>query len=584
MKRFILLFFVLSTFYFNTKAQCSTPGTAANLTLNAVDTAIGVYYDSTSSASKYLAIISTSSSLSTSPVNGTSYIVGNSFGNGKIAYYGSNYVFKIGALTSGTTYYIYIYSASTGCAGEPVYSSGVLTGSVTTFNGSSGIPSGYYSSADGLTCSSLKTALYNIIKPSVSNPVPDPTYREILESITMTDAKINDSHTKEILWDIYSDNPTGPEPYEYTFGSPYQDKGTGGTAEGQFYNREHTFPQAWFGGKVEPMYSDLFIVYPTDKKVNGLRANSAYGVVGTPTFTSLNGSKIGNNIFSPLFTGTVFEPIDSFKGDVARSNLYVATAYEDKIASWQSNANADDILNGTSYPSFDDWYIGLLYQWHLQDPVSQKEIDRNNEVYMLQGSRNPYIDHPEYVALVWQCTGVVPVTIMNFTATKLNGSVLLNWYATHEVDFKNFEIERSVDGIIFKKIKTVAGQNLANYSTIDGQLPDVNTVYYRIKMIDVSGKVTYGKTISVHVNNNLSNALVYPNPAANYLNIKLRQGLSQNSTMNITDVAGRTVSTQLLQSSQSNINVNVRSLSPGRYFINIKNNTQLIRQSFVITR
>lgn len=582
MKKLILLCLALLTFLHNSNAQCTTPNIAANLSLNAVDTAISVYYDSTSTATKYLAILSTASSLSISPANGTVYTVGSSLGNGKIAYYGSNYVFKIGGLSSNTNYYLYVYSAATGCTGEPVYSAGALTGSVKTFNGSSGIPSGYYNSANGLTCSDLKTALYNIIKPSPA--VPDPTYREILESITMTDSRLNDNATKQILWDIYSDNPTGPEPYEFTFGSPYQDKGSGGTAEGQFYNREHTFPQAWFGGKVEPMYSDLFIVYPTDKKVNGLRANSAYGIVGTPTYTSLNGSKLGNNIFSPLFTGTVFEPIDSFKGDVARSNLYVATAYEDKIASWQFNANADDILNGTSYPSFDNWYIGLLYQWHLLDPVSQKEIDRNNEVYMLQGSRNPYIDHPEYVALVWQCTGVVPVTIIDFKAIKLDQTVLLSWYATHEVDFKNFEIERSTDGISFEKIKTITGQNLANYSFADEQLPDANTIYYRIKMIDANGKISYGKIVTIRINDNFSNALIYPNPASDHLGIKLGQSLSQNSKLIITDIAGRTVSTQLLQSSQNNIHVNVQHLPSGRYFITIKNNTQLIHQSFVITR
>jgi endonuclease I len=581
MKKIVLAFLIVISFGKIVSAQCVTPGIAANLTLNAVDTAIGVYYDSTASSNAYLGIISTNPSLTENPVNGINYSIGNSIGGGKVIYNGSNYVFKVGGLTAGTTYYIYIYSEATGCTGQPVYSSFSLSGSVATFNGTSDIPSGYYDAANGLACATLKTALFNIIKPTLLNP--DPTYREILETITMTDDKISEDG-KLIVWDIYSDNPSGPEPYEYTFGSPYQDKGTGGNVEGQFYNREHTFPQAWFGGKVEPMYSDAFIVYPTDKKVNGIRANSPYGIVGTPTFTSLNGTKVGNNISSAAYTGTVFEPIDAYKGDVARSNLYVATAYEDQVVGWQKNANADDILDGTTYPAFDTWYINLLYQWHIQDPVSQKEIDRNNEVYMLQGTRNPYIDHPEYVALVWQCSGVVPVTLINFNATKYNESAVLTWYATREINFKGFEIERSIDGINFEKINFVAGQNLANYSFTDKQLPDAATVFYRIKMVDEDSKSSYSKIVTVKLNNNFSDVLVYPNPASSSLNIKLQQPLSQNSTLKITEVTGRNVLQQIVPAAQNNIKVDVHNLSAGSYFITIKNDAQLVHHSFVIIK
>ena len=46
-------------------------------------------------------------------------------------------------------------------------------------------------------------------------------------------------------------------------------------------------------------------------------------------------------------------------------------------------------------------------EWHINDPVSQKEIDRNNGIYGIQNNRNPFIDHPEYVAIVWE--GAMPV-------------------------------------------------------------------------------------------------------------------------------------------------------------------------------
>jgi hypothetical protein len=80
----------------------------------------------------------------------------------------------------------------------------------------------------------------------------------------------------------------------------------------------------------------------------------------------------------------------------------MATRYENLIASWQSNGSANEILNGTQFPCFDPWFLNLLFTWNVADPVSQKEIDRNNVIYKdFQHNRNPFIDHPEYASLIW---------------------------------------------------------------------------------------------------------------------------------------------------------------------------------------
>jgi endonuclease I len=166
------------------------------------------------------------------------------------------------------------------------------------------------------------------------------------------------------------------------------------------YNREHSVPQSWFK-EASPMVSDIFHIYPTDGKVNGMRSNYPFGVVTNPTYTSHNGSKRGPCTF-PGYTGVVFEPLDEYKGDFARSYYYMATRYENLIASWQSNGNADEILNGTSFPCFDPWFVNLLAAWNASDPVSQKEIDRNNIIFTsVQKNRNPFIDYPEYANLIW---------------------------------------------------------------------------------------------------------------------------------------------------------------------------------------
>jgi endonuclease I len=248
------------------------------------------------------------------------------------------------------------------------------------------IPSGYYTPATGLTGAQLKTALYNIIKDHTVK-----SYDYLWTAYQTTDKKANGK-----VWDMYSDVPGGTPPYEYTFGTNQCGNYSG---ENSCYNREHSFPKSWFND-ASPMVSDLFHIYPTDGYVNGRRSNYPYGTVSSPSWTSQNGCKLGP-CSAPGYTGTVFEPIDEYKGDFARTYFYMVTRYENLVVSWNSNAEAQPTLNGTTYPCFDTWILNVLLAWNAADPVSAKEISRNNAVYAIQVNRNPYIDHPEYVDAVW---------------------------------------------------------------------------------------------------------------------------------------------------------------------------------------
>ncbi|OFX27774.1 MAG: hypothetical protein A2033_14940 [Bacteroidetes bacterium GWA2_31_9] len=241
------------------------------------------------------------------------------------------------------------------------------------------IPTGYYNSAQGLTGIPLKQALHNIIKNH--NSV---SYSSLWSYFQQTDKKANGK-----VWDMYSDNPNGTPPYEYTYTS---DQCGSYSGEGVCYNREHSWPQSWFNSN-SPMVSDLFHLYPTDGYVNGKRGDNPYGNVGSVTWTSLNGSKLGYCNF-PGYTGLVFEPIDEYKGDLARTYFYMSVRYYTEDGSWLTN---DMVIKS----DIKDWALKNLYEWHLADTVSQKEIDRNNKVYGIQNNRNPFIDHPEYVEMVW---------------------------------------------------------------------------------------------------------------------------------------------------------------------------------------
>jgi hypothetical protein len=136
------------------------------------------------------------------------------------------------------------------------------------------------------------------------------------------------------------------------------------------------------------MESDLFQLYPTDNFVNGQRGNDPYGVVGSPTWTSLNGSRTGTCTY-PGYAGPAFEPIDAYKGDVARNYFYMSARYYLEDAGWPGSAM---VSGATLLP----WSAAMLLEWHAADPVDQKELDRNGTIFIMQLNRNPFIDRPEF--------------------------------------------------------------------------------------------------------------------------------------------------------------------------------------------
>jgi endonuclease I len=247
------------------------------------------------------------------------------------------------------------------------------------------IPPGYYNSAAGLVGLPLKVALHNIIK---NHTVV--SYSGLWTAYSTTDKKPNN-----YVWDMYSDIPGGTPPYNFVFNT---DQCGTYSVEGDCYNREHSFPQSLFGG-TGSIYSDLFQVYPTDGKVNGMRSNFPLANVGNVSWTSLNGSKLGTSNFYSAdsmynFSGTAFEPIDEYKGDFARTYFYIATRYYTEDAGWSSNG-----MNIGAEPM--PWAICQYLEWSHLDPVSTKETNRNNAVYGKQNNRNPFIDHPEWADSIW---------------------------------------------------------------------------------------------------------------------------------------------------------------------------------------
>ena len=247
------------------------------------------------------------------------------------------------------------------------------------------IPAGYYDAANGKTGEQLQSALHEIIKNhTIVSYTPG-----VWNAFYTTDVKPNGT-----VWDMYSDipdgTPNGHPLYIYNFGTADQC----GTAaqEGDCYSREHSWPKSWFGDIV-PMNTDLFHIYPTDQYVNNRRSDNPYGEVGSATWTSENGGMLGDCVTAG-YSGTVFEPIDDYKGDLARTYFYMSTRYYSEDAGWPGS----DMVDGAQLKT---WAIKMLLRWSIADPVSSKESDRNEAVFQIQHNRNPFIDHPEFVNLVW---------------------------------------------------------------------------------------------------------------------------------------------------------------------------------------
>ena len=256
----------------------------------------------------------------------------------------------------------------------------------------------YYQSIDGKAGKTLFDAVQKVTKTGYSSL----GYDGLWTAFKTTDKKSNGQ-----VWDMYSN-------CNWTFGS---DQCGSYSSECDCYNREHSIPKSWFGGTESQPGCDIFHIVPTDGKVNSVRSNYAFGEVSSASYT-YDGAKLGsaksititggntiagNTGASVSCSGTVFEPRDEYKGDFARG-------YFGTMIKWAGDYQAFTTGDGGKIFSSDystgafgltQYGVALLMKWHRQDPVSQKEIDRNNGIQQTQGNRNPFIDYPYLAEYIW---------------------------------------------------------------------------------------------------------------------------------------------------------------------------------------
>lgn len=145
------------------------------------------------------------------------------------------------------------------------------------------------------------------------------------------------------------------------------------------WNREHVYPQSKLGGASK---SDNHLIFASDNKVNGVRSNHKLGLVTNHNSPVIDSEGRATECYS---SGSVFEPCDAAKGEVARATLYAYVMYDLSITG-----------NFTS--------LELCLEWNEDYPVTNREIYRNNTVYRYQKNRNPFVDHPEFADMIFDST------------------------------------------------------------------------------------------------------------------------------------------------------------------------------------
>ena len=223
----------------------------------------------------------------------------------------------------------------------------------------------YYASLNGLTGQAFLNELRRIISTNIT-PTAYDDVRFILEK---SDAV--DSPWGTYLYGIYS----GTKLVRYWDG-------------GSTWNREHVWPNSKLGVKNQvDQAADPHNLRAISVSVNSYRSNRF--------FTNGDGSSSYH-----IVGKDGFYPGDDHRGDVARILFYMYVRYYDILTLVDT---VEEILSGENYkPSGAKFgLLSVLLKWHYLDPVSEFERHRNNVIYSYQGNRNPFIDHPEYVSIIF---------------------------------------------------------------------------------------------------------------------------------------------------------------------------------------
>lgn len=314
----------------------------------------------------------------------------------------------------------------------------LLAAMVVMCSASATYKAGYYDKMEGLKKEALKKAVKQCVQTHTRLD-----YTNLPNNWVYTDVYPDKVNGSVRWWEMYSNeiylikaNQSGLESFR-----------------ANNMQREHSVPKSWWGSDdSSPAWTDIYNLYPSDGPANQAKSNYPLGPVGKTTFD--NGcTKVG--VPSAGYggnSGYVFEPADDYKGDFARAYFYVFTVYDD--LNWTSSSMGTK----NEWPTLKPWAYELLLQWARQDPVSQKEIMRNDAAETQQGNRNPFIDFPNLAEYIWgtKTTEAFYIKDQNGSTPPLTGDPEL----TAPVDGEAIDFGETALGNVINMPVIINGSNL----------------------------------------------------------------------------------------------------------------------------
>ena len=349
-------------------------------------------------------------------------------------------------------------------------------------------PAGYYATVDASNPTVLKSTLHNIIKDHTKIPYTS-SATDTWDVLELAGEDVDNVNNVIALYK----NAT------------YAKVGGGNTN----YNREHSWPKSYGfpnDGSGNYPYTDMHHLFIANSSYNSSRSNKPFdictgGCTEKPTDINNGRGGVGQSNFTK--TG-IWDVWLHRQGDVARALFYMAVRYEGGTHGITGVAEPDleltddlALINasktGANEPLAYMGLLSVLIQWHNSDPVDIYEHQHNEAVYSAQGNRNPFIDHPEWVACVFElvCNGGTPDTTapnapMSLTASNsVPSQISLDWFDNVEVDLAGYSVYRATSsGGTFSKLNTVL-VNISAYT--DTNVMQGNTYFYKVTATDNAG-------------------------------------------------------------------------------------------------
>ena len=420
----------------------------------------------------------------------------------------------------------------------------------------------YYDSTENVN----EEALKNILKRKLARGYNQLSYNAARDAMFMTidNKRLNgQSAAVNTLECVY----TGFNKTSYTSRSDAQ------TTSPNF-NTEHTFPQGFFNQSL-PMRSDIHHLYPTTNNSNSQRGSKPFGTVTNGTPVSLGGGSFYNN--------TTFEPRNAQKGQTARAMMYFVVRYQDYSNHFSVQQN-------------------ILKNWHNTYSVDSIEERRNNDIFIVQGNRNPFVDYPQLEKRItnFVANSVAPSQPgLDVVQSSINfGTFLAQTQDTFDyvlvnrgntvINFSNFNLTNTA-------ILSFASGSGVNTSLNPGQALEISVIAQSNNSTTISESLTFttnltfpltnfsvpitGQTVIVGVEENeqLDGQLkLYPNPIQDQLYIETK--VNQELELKLFDVAGKRIDLEFLKGNGGYI-LPSSEISSGLYFLQINNEKeQVIRK------